>query len=342
MSLPNLLRMHTTCRHINAHRTVATVAYDCADKLKTKTGTRFYEVLAPYFNQNGQAADDLLHVCRRLWGQPYVAPIYALLLSQWLLTHPHAGGKEQRQKHVNVLISGARQLFWGDVHSTTDHFKALFSFLSAEVVFCQNRTRLDTLPTQSRAALISVVACFLPYYDEPESLCTALECMPVPDATVQNGGHVPGEGADFVLTEMTDTLQKMKAEGSLLKYLSALMTMKYSPYMPPTKKITKLRLQAELYSLTSAGGPRYLPRSVNQAAFQALDSLFPYGRRSRRIINVAFRFLHPSEWGWAVVDAYKSGVDAVRAWVQFWWNSTRAALNRLSPFRRSRWRYKRQ
>ncbi len=64
--------------------------------------------------------------------------------------------------------AGARQLFWGDVHSTTDHFKALFSFLSAEVVFCQNRSRLDTLPTQSRAALISVVACFLPYYDEPE------------------------------------------------------------------------------------------------------------------------------------------------------------------------------
>ncbi len=64
--------------------------------------------------------------------------------------------------------AGARQLFWGDVHSTTDHFKALFSFLSAEVVFCLNRSRLDTLPTQSRAALISVVACFLPYYDEPE------------------------------------------------------------------------------------------------------------------------------------------------------------------------------
>ncbi len=175
-----------------------------------------------------------------------------------------------------------------------------------------------------------------------QGLCTALECMPVPDATVQNGGHVPGEGADFVLTEVTDTLRKMKAEGSLLKYLSALMTMKYSPYMPPTKKITKLRLQAELYSLTSAGGPRYLPRSVNQAAFQALDSLFPYGRRSRRIINVAFRFLHPSEWGWAIVDAYKSGVDAVRAWVQFWWNSTRVGLSRLNPFRRSRWRYKRQ
>lgn len=166
--------------------------------------------------------------------------------------------------------------------------------------------------------------------------------MPVPDATVQNGGHVAGEGSDFVLTEVTDTLQKMKAEGSLLRYLSALMTMKYSPYMATTKQITKLRLQAELYSLTSSGGPRYLPRSVNQAAFQALDSLFPYGRRSRRLINVAFRFLYPSEWGWAAVDAYKSAADAVRAWMQFWVNSTRKALSRLNPFPLRRRRYKRQ
>lgn len=37
---------HTCSQHM-----AVTVAWDCADKLKTKTGTRFYEVLAPYFNQ---------------------------------------------------------------------------------------------------------------------------------------------------------------------------------------------------------------------------------------------------------------------------------------------------
>ncbi len=73
---------------------------DCSSLVNLGTNAASIEM------QNGQAADDLLHVCRRLWGQPYVAPIYALLLSQWLLTHPDAGGKEQRQKHVNVLISG--------------------------------------------------------------------------------------------------------------------------------------------------------------------------------------------------------------------------------------------
>ena len=73
---------------------------DCSSLVNLGTNAASIEM------QNGQAADDLLHVCRRLWGQPYVAPMYALLLSQWLLTHPDAGGKEQRQKHVNVLISG--------------------------------------------------------------------------------------------------------------------------------------------------------------------------------------------------------------------------------------------
>ena len=163
------------------------------------------------------------------------------------------------------------------------------------------------------------------FYWRLQGLPLALENMPVPDATVQNGGHKPGEGANFVLTEVTDTLQKIKAEGSLLKYLRALIALQYSPYLNATQTVTKLRLQGELYSLTSSGGPRYLARPVNQAAFEALDSLFPFGRRSRRIINVAFKFLHPSEWRWAVVDAYRSAVDVCKAWLGFWYSSAAGA-----------------
>lgn len=68
----------------------------------------------------------------------------------------------------SVWNTGARQLFWGDVHSTTTHFQPLFLFLAYSVVFGQQRERLDSLPTQSQAAVISVVSCFLPYYDDPE------------------------------------------------------------------------------------------------------------------------------------------------------------------------------
>ena len=56
--------------------------------------------------QKWDTAESLLYVCRRLWGQPYVGPVYTLLLHQWLLLNKDAGGTEQRQKHVNVLVSG--------------------------------------------------------------------------------------------------------------------------------------------------------------------------------------------------------------------------------------------
>ena len=56
--------------------------------------------------QQWDAAEALLYICRRLWGQPFVAPVYSLLLHRWLLLNKDAGGQLQRQKHVNVLVSG--------------------------------------------------------------------------------------------------------------------------------------------------------------------------------------------------------------------------------------------
>ncbi len=63
---------------------------------------------------------------------------------------------------------GMRQLLWGDVHSERAHFAALYTWLASEVVFAADRTRLDTLPQQSRAKLLAVVAAFTPYYTPPQ------------------------------------------------------------------------------------------------------------------------------------------------------------------------------
>lgn len=68
--------------------------------------TCFYQVLAPYYMQDTNAAEALLHFCKRLWGQSIVGAIFALLLHRWLLLRPEAGGAEQRQKHVHVLMLG--------------------------------------------------------------------------------------------------------------------------------------------------------------------------------------------------------------------------------------------
>jgi hypothetical protein len=97
--------------------------------------------------------------------------------------------------------------------------------------------------------------------------------------------------------------------------------------------VTRLMLESELYQLTAVGGPRYLPRSVNSAAFRALvpalpmplpddanhneglkglrtssepmrivpiavqDQLFPRGQWSRRLISWVARIIHPTEVG---------------------------------------------
>lgn len=120
----------------------------CAGELDAHDAQLYFEVLAPYFWRvrvaygraicvgslpvacfhTGQLFDDvptinaclvvqkhdlaeaLLYVCRRLWGQPHVAPIYAMLLYQWLLLHRDAGGAEQRLKHLKVMVSGAPAL----------------------------------------------------------------------------------------------------------------------------------------------------------------------------------------------------------------------------------------
>jgi hypothetical protein len=105
--------------------------------------TRWYEVLAPYFCRRPEAAQRLLSALSLLWGQPFAAPTFALLLHQWLLVHQDAGGAAQRRKHLNILASGARQVFLGDVEAGTMAFAPLHAFLVEQVVM---HPRLDSLP----------------------------------------------------------------------------------------------------------------------------------------------------------------------------------------------------
>ncbi|WIA11477.1 hypothetical protein OEZ85_011591 [Tetradesmus obliquus] len=255
----------------------------------------FYEVLAPYYCQNNVAADTLLYFCKRLWGLPYLAPTFALLLHRWLLLRREAGGIEQRQKHVNVLMYGSRQLFLGDVQSGIKKFAALFGFLSQGVVLSPNRQHLDQLPAQARETLLAVVAAYTPYYTPPAAVKQVLEEFPSPLHTLAEGGHMPGEGADFLLGEVTDTISRVRTEQGLLTYLHCLKALGGAHHLKSLKAITRLRLQSELYSLTSPGGPYYAPRSVRSAALEVLDALFPMGRRSRRLVRLVFRILHPAE-----------------------------------------------
>ena len=75
-----------------------------------------------------------------------------------------------------------------------------------------------------------------------QSLDLALELFPAPDA-VESGTHAPGEGADFVVNEMTAAMKSIKAEGSLLAFLDSLLDLKGSPYLQALRRSTRLNLQ---------------------------------------------------------------------------------------------------
>ncbi len=267
-----------------------------------------------------------MQVCRQLWGQPFTAPIFALLLHQWLLVHPEAGGADQRLKHLNILLSGARQLFLGDVETGSSAFQSLFTFISEQTVLAIPRTRLDSMPGPAREGILSLIAAFLPFYLPANDLVRALRDFPPPSAPAPGTAPVPGEGADFVVDRVVDMLaREVRAEPAMLRYLRAVTAMKESPWLKNIRTSTRVRLQGELYSLTQPGGPRYASRAVNKLAFSALDALFPHGRRTRRLVNLAFRFLHPQEWPWVWWDTYGAVLRAAVTWICVAWFAVIAA-----------------
>ena len=68
----------------------------------------FYEILASFYQENTAEASALLKLCRPMWGQSYIAPVFSLLLHRWMLLQNEAGGKAERLKHINVLAQGVQ------------------------------------------------------------------------------------------------------------------------------------------------------------------------------------------------------------------------------------------
>lgn len=246
--------------------------------------TRWYEVLAPFFSIHPSTGDELLSVCKKLWGQPFTAPIFALLLHQWLLDHPDAGGADERLKHLNILISGARQLFLGDLETASMAFEPLYTFI----------LRMILTHEQVEENLVGLSVSFIPYYVQEDG-----EFSRILDELNEKGGE---DLIDFVIVRIVDALAKdIRADQACMQYLYRLKLV--GKFIDMLRTSTRIRLQGTIYSLTQPGGPRYASRKVNRLAFSVLDILFPHGKRTRRMINFGFRFLFAQEWPWVWWDA---------------------------------------
>jgi len=313
---------------------------------KETTGTiytHWYEVLAPYFCKTPTASENLLVVCRKLWGQLYIGPIFTLLLHQWILVHPDAGGTDQRLKLLNVMVSGAKHLFIGDAESGGDAFASLYDFITEAVVLSyKDNDRLNRLPSPGREGIMGLTASFLPYYSHTSeaTFLTSLRYFPAPFTS----GRARTAGLDFAIDKIVDALSRdIKSVDALTRYINALSALKLDPELLSSMRTsTRMRLQGELYSLTQPGGPRYAPRQINKIAFRTLDSLFPHGRINRRLINLGFRFLHPGQWPWVWWDTVSGGT---RAWwrgvsgaTRMWWRGVCAWWRGVVGTVRAGWR----
>jgi hypothetical protein len=107
-----------------------------------------------------------------------------------------------------------------------------------------------------------------------------------------------------------------RSESGYLRYLASLTALGPSSLLRTLHPITSLRLQSDLYALTSPGGPYYAPRAVQvggewamqagldvkgsdvhalpllshqAAAMSTLDAAYPLGRSTRRVVRTFFR-----------------------------------------------------
>ena len=286
----------------------------------------YYQVLATHLASAPTLADALLGVLRKLWGNAYGPPLYALLLHRWLLACPRAGLPAHRQKHVHVLVVGAQQLFWADVHSGATRFAPLYRFLWRAVADTPAAPG-GALPLQSRAGMLTVLAAFLPYYGGAAGFADGLTRMPAPRTLAPPPRGAPhAGGADLVLREAADMLSLLKSETALLTCLTSMRGAAGARALAAAPAAARLRLQSSLYALTVPGGPRYLPQSVRSAAFDTLDALFPRGALLRRGVALAARvWARSAAWPRVAADAAAAALDAGAAVAGWAARSLRAA-----------------
>mmetsp|Transcript_23171 Transcript_23171/g.59366 ORF Transcript_23171/g.59366 Transcript_23171/m.59366 type:complete len:243 (-) Transcript_23171:818-1546(-) len=79
--------------------------------LKTPEHLYFYEILSLFYCNYQSEADLFVQLSCSLWGQPYVAPVFALLLHKRLLLTEEAETASDQLKHVNVLVQGTPPTF---------------------------------------------------------------------------------------------------------------------------------------------------------------------------------------------------------------------------------------
>ncbi|CAM8898675.1 unnamed protein product [Rhodiola kirilowii] len=246
----------------------------------------FYDLLADHYVEVPENGKPILHLLVQLWSQSFASHIFSLLFHKWLF-EVQVENSEVLLRYSSALVQGATNVFWIDIQSNTRQFQSLFLVrISLDDVVLMPE-RLNKIPLQAQRDLYLLLSRFIMFYNSVDKLESFLEHCPVFPNSILVGGP-----SDIFVIEVSDQLQKLKVEPVLLHYLSHIKALRGMEL----RMTTSTRLKTCLYSFTSPGGPMYPTRAVRHAAWDALDYLFPVGKKLRHLISLFFRLLYPWYW----------------------------------------------
>eukprot|EP01012_Entosiphon_sulcatum_P053836 TRINITY_DN7415_c0_g1_i1.p1 TRINITY_DN7415_c0_g1~~TRINITY_DN7415_c0_g1_i1.p1 ORF type:complete len:429 (+),score=48.66 TRINITY_DN7415_c0_g1_i1:15-1301(+) len=276
-------------------------------------GQRRYELLGLRLVQNAANRERCFHLLQAISSNPMHPMLFALALHQWAA---HEGGHSDSVvvrgglSRWHIVRSGLQLLFWDDIQQGSMHYKPLYLWLrdtglAAAAHPVQPGAGKSALSPLSND-LLSLIARYFFHYSEDATdieifVCTmeALTDALQPEDLDAKGGEVAPKCTfiDIFVREVCLQAQALQRPESLALYLQKFVHL--NAVLPRANAVYRERLYHTLYSLSTAGGPRYSPRNVRTIARNVLYVLCPQGRRTRVILNSLFRIFHQHYFSWA-------------------------------------------
>ncbi len=154
--------------------------------------SRFYEAVASQVvREDAASRRALFSLFVQLLVHPKASLAFAAVMHRYVLLDAHrvlgAGSapdddldesecSAKRDHYTHVCLKGCRHLFWSDVHSNATRFRALYAFLSDEVVLSDRG--LGYLSPKAQTDCARMVARFSLYYTTPSSVAQIVSAFP--------------------------------------------------------------------------------------------------------------------------------------------------------------------
>eukprot|EP00698_Gefionella_okellyi_P001817 TRINITY_DN11659_c0_g1_i1.p1 TRINITY_DN11659_c0_g1~~TRINITY_DN11659_c0_g1_i1.p1 ORF type:complete len:368 (+),score=38.70 TRINITY_DN11659_c0_g1_i1:101-1204(+) len=268
---------------------------------------RHFEYLATYFAQNPSIAELFWDAAAPMVGNAHLPPLFAAVCFRWLCEH----GSASHAMRINIFLEGIVSLFAHDAENLALRFQHIYTYLR-DTVLLGIGGAITALSLAHLMSLTSIIARYMPHYefhplDAPPAATSGAQLSALVSRIAGQLETRAGlaSTAATMATAVSPTrvrfvsdlfYQETVAQLGLIRTAPVLITYVYFSSMLgvlPASARNALRLEGQLYCLSTPGGPHYPNRAVRIAARLALDVLRPRGKFARWVVRSIFRCLRP-------------------------------------------------